>query len=485
MRRPSQHLSSAVLAAAPIPAALRAVLCLMAALAAWTNAAPAATPGGPHELLPTYSRVTLSNGLTLLLLEHHELPIVDFELLVRAGSIADPPGKEGLADLTLSLLRKGTAQRNAEQIADELDFLGGTLDLQADYEYCGVSAEFLAKDINPGLGLLADILRHPTFPDDEVRKQIDLNVNGIRERKDNPRQVVGDYYDGFLFAGHPFGRPVRGTETSQAALTRADVQQFYSTWVRPNAAILAVAGDFDADAMRARIENVLGAWEQQPFKTPAATAPKPFKGRKVLLVDKPDASQTYFRLGNVGVAKGTPDEPALDVVNTVFGGRFTSWLSTELRIKSGLTYNAGSRFVERRVPGSFFISSFTRTADTEKAVDLALQVLDRLHRQGLSDQELDSARNYIRGQFPPGYETPGQLAAAMVELEFYGLDRAYINEHTRRTDAVTLADAKRVVAGHYPAKDLAIVLVGQAAKVKPVAAKYGPVTEKNITAPGF
>src|SRR5262249_30516172 len=200
---------------------------------------------------------------------------------------------------------------------------------------------------------------------------------------------------------------------------------------------------------------------------------------------KPDATQTYFQIGNVGVARGNPDDAALDVVNTVFGGRFTSWLMTELRTKSGLSYNAHSTFVERRVPGAFFISSFTRVDDTPKAVDMAYSILDRLHKQGLNEEELASAKNYIRGQFPPAYESAGQMAAAIADLEFYGLDRAYVNEHTKRTDAVTLADAKRVIAAHYPSKDLTLVLVGQASKGRKFAGKYGARSGKNISAPGF
>jgi predicted Zn-dependent peptidase len=436
---------------------------LAAAALLWFTAARADVPKpATPELLPAYARTTLPNGLTLLLLEHHELPVVNFVLTLRTGSIADPRGKEGLADVTLEMLRKGTESRTAEQIADELDFLGGRLGISTSYERCSLSADFLAKDVEQGLGLVADILLRPSFPADELDKMLKRNVDGIRELKDNPRVSIANYYDAALFAGHPFGRPIGGTETSLPAIGRDDVQAFYSGNVLPNAAILAVVGDFKADAMRAQVESALGAWERKPFQAVSAPAPKPVKGRKVLLVDKQDATQTYFRIGNVGVPKGNPDEAALDVINTVFGGRFTSWLSTELRIKSGLSYNAHSVFVERRVPGAFYISSFTRTDDTGKAVDLALEVLERLHQQGLSQEELDSARNYIRGQFPPDYETPEDLAGAMAELEFFGLDRDFINGHTQRTDAVTLAETKRVVAKYYPRKDLVTTLVGQA-----------------------
>lgn len=437
------------------------------------------------ELVPQYARTTLANGLTLLLLEQHEVPVVNLDLTFPAGSIADPAGKEGLADVTMSMLRKGTDRYTAEQLAEELDFLGANLNLDASHERCTVRSQFLAKDLDAGLALLADLVLHPKLDDAELKKLIDLNVNGLKELKDTPRVVVGQYYDAFLFGSHPFARPVGGTEKSLPAITRADVQAYAQEHLRPNTAILSVVGDFKADAMRSKIEAAFGAWARGDAKAVAETAAKPVKGKRVLLVDKPDATQSYFRIGNVGVARGTPDEAALDVVNTVFGGRFTSWLMTELRTKSGLSYNAHAAFVMRHVPGAFYISSFTRVDDTQKAVDMALSILGRLHSQGLSDAELVSAKNYIRGQFPPAYEAPGQLAGAMSDLEFFGLDRAYVNEHTRRTDAITAADAKRAIAAHYPTKDLTTVLVGQAAKIRKFAGKYGTLTEKSISAPGF
>jgi len=310
-------------------------------------------------------------------------------------------------------------------------------------------------------------------------------VDELREAKDNPRFVIGDYFASFLFAEHPFGRPRGGTETSLPTLSRADVLRFHEAYLRPNNVILAVVGDFDTGKLKGQVESAFEKWEKIPVSTTQTPVPRPMNGHKVLLVDKPDAVQTYFYIGNVGVAKGHPDEPILDVVNTVFGGRFTSWLMNEMRTKNGLTYNAHSRFIQRRVPGPFYISSFTRTEDTEKAIDMALDILGRLHTNGLSQEELDSAKNYIRGQFPPDYESSGALARAIAELELYGLDRATINDHTRKTDAVTLDDVRRVIAEHYPKDNLAFVLIGQAESIRTAAAKYGELRAKSISDPGF
>ncbi len=322
------------------------VVVLLAVVALASAVARADIP--PTTLIPAYERVVLPNGLTLLLLEQHEIPLVHFDVVVRAGAMTDPAGKEGLADLTFSLLRKGTQRYSGEQLADELDFLGATLDGGVGHESAELQAEFLAKDVDAGLELLAEVLLRPTFPQAEVSKLVDLNVNGIREMKDNPRTVIGRYYDGFLFGSHPYGRPVDGTEASIAGLRVQDVKRFHADFVRPGATILSIAGDFVAADMRRKIEATFGAWKAAPVTAPTAPAPSPSKGKRVLLVDKPDATQTYFRIGNLGIERGNADEPSLEVVNTIFGGRFTSWLSTELRIKSGLSYNAHSAFVRRR-----------------------------------------------------------------------------------------------------------------------------------------
>jgi predicted Zn-dependent peptidase len=466
--------------------ALAGLVGVLAAAAGTAAAQPSAKPL-PADLVPQYARTTLANGLVLLLLEQHEVPVVNFEMLFRSGSIADPAGKEGLADVTMGMLRKGTARHTAEQLAEELDFLGASLDLGAAHERCRIDAQFLAKDVDAGLALLADVVQRPRFDADELEKLIDLSVNGLRDLKETPRVVVEQYYDSFLFGAHPFARPVGGTETSLPAIARGDVESFYRANLHPGNAILAVVGDFRADEMRGKIEAAFSGWARSGG-TPAAAAaaaPKAAKGRRVLLVDEPDATQTYFRIGNVGVRRGDPDAAAIDVVNTVFGGRFTSWLMNELRTKSGLSYGANSNFVRRRVPGSFYISSFTRAEDTQKAVDLALSLLERLHASGVTEEELASAKNYIRGQYPPDYEAPGQLAQTIADLEFFGLDRDEINAHTRRTDGVTLADAKRVIAKHYPRKDLTTVMVGPASKVKKMATRYGTLSEKSISAPGF
>ncbi|MGH9790432.1 MAG: M16 family metallopeptidase, partial [Candidatus Acidiferrales bacterium] len=390
--------------------------------------------------LPPYKKTKLPNGLTVLLMEHREVPIVSFEFAVKGGSVADPRGKEGTASLTAELLRKGTKSRTAEQIAAQLDFIGGQFDDGTRPDESTASAEFLKKDLATGLDLLADILLNPSFPADEFTKLQEQRMDGIRSAKDRAQAVMASYFNGYLFGSHPYGRPTGGDEKSLAAITRDDVAQFYQANYAPANAILAVVGDFSAAEMEKLIAQKFGGWSAPASSARSAAAaklaePAPVKGKRLLLVDKPDSTQTFFRIGNVGISDTHPDRVPIQVVNTLFGGRFTSMLNSALRIESGLTYGAGSFFDQRQVSGPFAINSYTQNETTEKAIDMALDILKRLHAEGVSETQLTSAKNYIKGQFPPDIETSDQLANLLVDLELRGLDEREINEFYAKVDA--------------------------------------------------
>lgn len=448
-------------------------------------AIPAAAQPGALKL-PPHKKVKLSNGLTVLLMEQHEVPIVSFHWAVKAGSVADPAGKEGTASLTAELLRKGTKTRSADQIAAELDFIGGQLGAGAGADQTSGSAEFLKKDLAKGLDLLADVLLNPTFPAEEFTKLQRQQVDGIRSAKDRAQSVLGNYFNAYLFGSHPYARPTDGDEKSLAAITRDDVVQFYQARYAPAHALLAVVGDFSAPEMEKLIADKFGAWQGQPAPTVKFAPPVPVTGKRLLLVDKPDSTQTFFRIGNVGISDTDPDRVPIEVVNTLFGGRFTSMLNSALRIESGLTYGARSFFDQRRVAGPFAIHTYTRNETTEQAMDMALAILKGLHEKGITEEQLASAKNYIKGQFPPDIETSDQLAELLVDLELRGLDQREVDEFYARVDAVTLADAQRVIRQHFPLENLVFTLIGKASEIEPVVKKYAPqMDKKSISDPGF
>jgi predicted Zn-dependent peptidase len=436
--------------------------------------------------LPPYKKVTLRNGLTLLLMERHEVPLVSFQMLVKTGSTADPAGKEGLAAVTAELLRKGTRSRSADKVSEELDFVGATFGAGNNSDYTSVSAEFVKKDVASGLDLLADIFRNATFPEEEAAKALARRIDGIKAAKDQAQGVIRNYFNSYLYGSHPYGRPAGGDEKSLAAITRDDIARFYRDYYLPDNSILAVVGDFNMAEMQRAVEEKFGGWESRPVAPVKLTDPAPVKGKKLLLVDKPDSVQTFFIFGNLGISRTNPDRVYINVVNTLFGGRFTSLINTELRIKSGLTYGANSFFDLRKAPGPFIISSYTRNATTQQALEMTLQVIKRFHETGVSEEQLKSAKSYIKGQFPPTIETSDDLASQIALLEFYGLDQSEITGLFARIDAMTTADANRIIKQYFPEDEMVMVLVGKASEIQDIAAKFSPtVDRKSISQPGF
>jgi zinc protease len=436
--------------------------------------------------LPPHEKFTLKNGLTVLLLQKHGVPIINLFGIVKTGAAGDPAGEDGLASITAALLRKGTKTRTAQQFAADLDYIGGSLEAEAGPDFSSISVEFLSKDLDRGLNLFEDALLHPTFPQEEVTKLLAQSLDSVRAAKDDPRQVLGLYYYGYLLGSHPYGRPTEGDELSLKRIQRDAIMKFYEGNYAPGNTVLAIAGEFNPAEMRKKLADTLESWPAHPVPINPLPGPAPVNGQRLLLVDKGDATQTYFMVGNLGVARNDPDRVAIRVVNTIFGGRFTSELNEELRVKSGYTYGAFSFFDERKVPGPFAISSFTKNETTTPAIDLALEVLRKLHKQGVTAEQLASAKSYIKGQFPPNIETSRQLAQIIAAHEFYGLGDDEINQLEARVDAVTPQIARQVIQKHFPAENLVFVLIGKASAIGSAVEKYAEKRDtKEISAPGF
>jgi zinc protease len=436
--------------------------------------------------LPPHEKIVLKNGLTVLLLEKRGVPLVAISALIKTGSSADPAGQEGLTSITAALLRKGTKTRTAQQFAADLDFIGGSLETDVNSDYTDIRSEFLTKDLAKGLELVSDAILHPTFPQAEADKILAQGQDAVRAAKDEPQEVIRLYFNGYLFGDTPYGRPSDGNELSLKRIQRYSILKFYEANYTPGNVILAIAGDFDASDLRKKLDETFGSWPARPVTPVSIPATAPVKGKRLLLIDKPDATQTYFAIGNLGTAANDPDRFALRVVNTVFGGRFTSELNEALRVESGYTYGAGSSFDLHKFAGPFVISSFTKNETTTPAIDLALQVLDKLHKNGLTPEQLASAKSYIKGQFPPAIETSAQLARCIAVNEFYGLNDDEVNQLEARIDAVTPDVARRAIEKHYPADNLVFVLIGKASEIRPAIKKYtDKIDERSISDPGF
>ncbi|MFO1426638.1 MAG: pitrilysin family protein [Steroidobacteraceae bacterium] len=479
--RPSLLPLVAACAAALAPGASRAAGPVTA-----TPPAPAAAAVRAVQV-PAFRRIVLPNGLVLVLMPIREVPLTAFSVIVRSGARADAPAKAGTAALLAALLEKGAGGRDAFAFADAVAGAGGSFNAAAGPEAITLGGQFLSRDRELMVGLIADVLLRPRLEAAEFDKLRTRAIEEIKAAKDSdPSGLVGTYGRALLFGTHPYATPVDGSEHSLAGVTHDDVSGYWRREFGADRTTIVFAGDIDERWLEAAARRAFGGLARAA--APAAALPEapPLHGRRVLLVDAPGSVQAYFWLGNVGVARRYPQRAALDVLNTLYGGRFTSILNTELRIKTGLSYSASSGFVRGSVPGEFAIRSFTQTENTARALDLALATLAKLHADGVDAVQLDSARAYVLGQYPLRLETAAHWAGTMAELEFFGQDRSYIEGYGPALAAVGLDDARAVIADAFPSPDdLAIVLIGDAAKIRDVARRYGPVTETQLAAEDY
>ncbi len=462
-------------------------------MAGATSTAPPRRPGnvsakaGGGVHVPTHERFVLDNGITLVIVPRRDVPLVAFNAVMSGGSLADHPRKPGVASLLAGLLEKGAGKRDAFAFADAVEGAGGSFNAMANTESISVRGQFLARDQQLMLELLADALLRPRLEREELEILRARQIEMIKAAKDaDPSELIGLYGRSFLFRGHPYGRPVIGSESSLAAITQRDILDYYAASFGADRLTLVFAGDVDSAWLRRMVSRLFGRWKKAQAPGPQLTAAARVQGRKVLLIDSPGAVQTHFWIGNVGVDRRYPHRAALDLVNTLYGGRFTSIINTELRIKSGLSYGARSSFSRGSVPGEFAIHSFAQTDSTSRALDLTLETLARLKREGVSAEMLESARAYVLGQYPLNFETAADWAAALGEVELYRLGPEYIDQYGPALREVTVRDARQVIDDAFPSpEELAIVLVGDAARIRAQVADYGEVTDMTLTQPAF
>jgi zinc protease len=459
---------------------------LLAALLAFVSIGAAEADSNGIKT-PAYERVQLPNGAVLLLTERHDVPLIAFVAAVRGGALSDPQGGFGTSSLLAGMLEKGAGNRDSMQFAQTVASVGGSINTAADTEYISVSGSFLSKDQDLMVELVADMLQRPQLRAEEFEALRARHIEFIRAAKDSDlASLVSVYGVADLFGEHPYGRPVDGSEASLAAISHEDLLKHYREQVGADRLIISVAGDFKPARMKQRLQRAFGDWKKAPSALPPLDKPARASGRRVLLVDAPESVQSYFWAGNVGVPRKDPRRPALDVVNTLFGGRFTSMLNTELRIRTGLSYGASSRLERLAVSGHWEMESFTQTEKTIEAMDLALATLDKLHSGTLDPTQLDSGKKYVLGQYPLALETAGQWAYQLALFEIYGLDRSYIDTYAQKLQAVSDTQARQVVDEIFPpGKDLVLVVIGNASQIREGLAKYGPITEMKISDPEF
>lgn len=429
---------------------MKRILIITLVAAAVALNASLAFAGADAVKLPPYKESTLGNGLRVFVMETREVPLVTVAFLVPAGSAADDPGSEGIANITGRLLMKGAGGMTADRIAEAIEEVGGAIDVRTGRDYSAAYANFMAKDLERALDVLSAIALKPSFPEEELAREKSLVAADIAGAKDNPMALANREFVRDLVGDHPYAHPVEGSEQSVEALTRAGIQAFYKAHYVPRGAILAVVGDVDAKKALEVVRARFGGWKgDAPARAVPPLEPKKYPGRRVIVVDKPDASQSQIRFGNVTVPRGTSEEFPLVVSNTVLGGGFTSRLMDEIRVNRGLSYGARSTNMNFRDGGIFGVYTYTKNKSLRECIDVALEQVKRMRTEKLTETELASAKKYVTGLFPFDVETNNDLAQWLVELSFYGIPLTYVEEYCAKVDAVTADECLKVAQNRY------------------------------------
>jgi zinc protease len=424
----------------------------------WSSAALAA-PAPPSQVLGT--REKLPNQLVWLFSRQAELPLVTLELLIKAGTLEDPPGKAGLANLTASLLLNGTKSRTSAKIAEELDFMGARLSASGGNDVATVSLTVLKKDLGPALALFKDILLHPTFPPAEVKRKVSQFKAALVSEQDEPMVVASRAFVRQLYGAFPYGHPVIGTQQGLSAITRKDLVKFHRKYYRPNNAVLSVVGDLTQDEAGRWVSQTFGDWAAGPIARPKLPAIPPLTQRQVVEFDK-DISQANIILGNLGIARKNPDFYAFQVMNYILGGGgFASRLMDDIRENRGLAYSVYSSFAPGLEPGPFYVALETKNATTGEAVTQVVAQLRRIKTQPVTREELKDAKSYLIGSFPRKMDSMSKRAWLLGYVEVYGLGLDYPWRYPELIQHLAPADIQKVADNYIQPKNYLLVVVGK------------------------
>jgi predicted Zn-dependent peptidase len=439
----------------------------------------------PPLTLPKIQHAALGNGLALMLVEHHELPVVQFQLVLKSGSTADPAGKSGLANLTAQMMDEGTGKRTALQIADDLDFIGANVSVNAAEDATFASLLTIKEHLATALEIYGDVLLNPSFPQQEWDRVKKSHLTNLMSRKDQPASVASNVFGILTYgASHPYGQPSGGTEASVNAIALEDLKDFYAGYFKPNNGTLIVVGDVTMKEIRPLVEKYFGTWKKGTIRQSMFPAAPNIASTQIYLVDKPQAAQSEIRIGHVGVARNTPDYFAITVMNTILGGQFSSRINMNLRETKGYTYGARSSFSMQKEAGPFIASSAVKSSVTDSSVIEFMKELARIKDEDVTQQELEFAVNSIVRRQPQGFETPGQIAGQLMNLVLYNLPDTYFNTSIQNIEKVTVKDVRRVSEKYLNPKAMNIVIVGDVATIKDGLEKLGYGAVHAVSADG-
>ncbi len=421
---------------------------------------PAAGTSKPFNF-PDAATKTLANGLRVFVVTDHSEPAVAARLVVMsAGTIKDPQGMPGVAQMTANMLTQGTEKRSAKEIAEAIDFIGGSLEASAGDDATDVSLDVVKKDLATGLDLMSDVVLHPAFRAEELDRQRQQLLSGLTVQYSDPDFLASVAFSRVVYGNSPYGLPAEGTPDTIKKLDPQILAKFHDANYAPSQSLLAFAGDITPDEAFAIADKYFGAWPTVKTVMTSYPNPSPSQGLHIWLIDKPDAVQTQIRVGKLGIRRSDLNYVPVVVMNRIFGGGYNSRLNTEVRVKKGLTYGAYSSFNPHRQAGSFSVSTFTRTAATVDAMKLVVDLISKMSSGDVTPQEMNFARDYLAGVYPIQSETAEQVANRVLTVVAYDLPRDYNYAYPERISAVTSAQVREMAQKYLSAENLDIVLAG-------------------------
>ncbi len=429
----------------------------------WPTERPPRPLPAPSVKFPPYEMHTLANGLRVVIVQQHEQPSVTLRMVIRAGAAYDPKDKAGVASLVASLLDQGTTTKTAQQIQDTIDFIGGGIGAGAGTDLSYVNVIVMKDSFDLGVNLMSDVVRHPAFANEELSRQREQILSGLKVSYDDPDYVANAVIDRLIYGFHPYGRPSSGTPESVSSITHDDLVAFHHAYFTPNNSIMAVVGDVEPTAALASVEKVLGDWAKQDVPSPTMADP-PQPTRRALVIDRPNAVQTEIRVGQLAIPRNHPDYLALNVAVNILGGEGGNRLQGVLRSDRGLTYGASADMHTYKRAGGIIADTDTRTETTAEALRVVVDEISRLQRERVGDQELANAQAYLSGNFPLTIETPDSIAMQVLNSLFYDLDLKELENYRERVNAITTDDIQRVAQQYLKPDRLSVVLVGDASK---------------------
>jgi zinc protease len=455
--------------------------------ASFDRTKPPALGKTPTLHLPAIQRSTLANGVGIQLVGQHEVPLVQVTLVIDGGSRLDG-AQPGLAGFSSRMLTEAAGTRDANALQSELAFIGATLNTGALADVFIVSLNVPKRSLGAALDLMADVTLRPQFRAADIRRQRDLALAGILQRKDQPTQIASLAFNQIIFpAGHPYHNSSAGDSASIASIDSARVRAFYNASFVSSRARFIVVGDVGKAELESLLASRFSAWKSgaTPLTIPTVSVqPRSNASTQLYLVDKPGAAQSVVYIGNPGADRRSPDYPAISVMNTILGGSFSARLMSNLRETKGYTYGVSSSFRWAPVAGPFAISSSVRTNVTDSSLVEIFKELRAIRETPVSTAELDRAKAYIALALPARFETNAEIAGQLVDLGTFSLPLSSVRDFGARVNAVTAADVQRVARQYMQADRETIVVVGDLAKIRAgiEALKLGTITVLDVGA---